>query len=148
MASKKNNYMKKNQAPLKFNNCSPSKKECSCEGNHCVHRPEPGAIEYDGKHIYKTFQLKHTKGKIKKEKCYGVYHLVLKEFGDRLFNTKKKMTKSKLKLWQIKRSDKHERCASCLKVLKIHDNSWIDERFLGQRFRRVGVCCRKLTIIK
>ncbi len=48
------------------------------------------------------------------------------------------------KLWQISRSDKKERCAGCLRYFKRNETQFKDPRFNGERFRNVGVCCRKL----
>ena len=50
-----------------------------------------------------------------------------------------------MKIWQIKRTDKKERCCRCLKPLK--GNKWKDPEFKGYRFEYVGVCCRKLKVI-
>ncbi len=49
------------------------------------------------------------------------------------------------KLWTISRLDKRDRCAKCLRAFKYFDSTWKDERYRGQRFSRVGVCCRVIS---
>ena len=52
-----------------------------------------------------------------------------------------------MKLKYIRRSDKRDRCGHCLRVFKHYDNKWKDERYIGYRFSKVGVCCRRIKVM-